>query len=94
MFEIKFPICLSMLVINTYSDMYVHVDLGLWILPPDLSQPSQINDPVKKVKAFLNGPNCEIGQCTMGRGTDGPLRISTSNAIEVLSADKDNHVDV
>ncbi len=86
-----------MLVINTYSGMYVRLDLGLWILTPDLSQPSQINDPGKNVKAFLNGLNCERGQCsksTMGRGTDGPLRISTSNAIEVLSANKDNHVDI
>ncbi len=86
-----------MLGIKIYGDMYVLMNLGLCILRPNLGQPSQINDPVKNVKASINDPNCERGHCsqsTMGIGPDGPLRIITGNALVVLSAHKDNHVDV
>jgi hypothetical protein len=42
----------SLLVINTCSHMYVHVDLGLWISHSDLGQQSKISDHGKNAKAF------------------------------------------
>ncbi len=57
--------------INIWSNMYVHVDLRLWILHSDLGHPSQIIDLEKNEKASINDPNCGRGQCsqsTMGTG--------------------------
>jgi hypothetical protein len=53
-----------MLVINDCSDIYVHVDLGLWILHSDLGQPSQISEHGTNVKVFINSPYYGRGQCS------------------------------
>ncbi len=61
-----------MCIVVVVSDMPVHMGLGLWISRPDPGQSSQISDHGKNVKASINGPNCERGQCsqsTMGMET-------------------------
>jgi hypothetical protein len=73
-----------MLMLYDNSDVYMHADLVLWILRPDLGQPSKISDRGKNVRASLNGPNCGRGQCsqsTIGAERDGLLCFRIGNTL-------------
>jgi hypothetical protein len=60
------------------------MNLGLWVIHPDLGQPSQTDDHGKNENVSGNGPvhrRGQFSQSIMGRETDGPLRISISNTL-------------